>query len=259
MANMDEIRRLFDQQNRIEITYSDMRTEVTPRVVRLIDDAHGRAMLLYSQLDESSADETIREEITYCKRLGIANEFEWKVYDYDPPADLKERLITQGFVPDEREAALILDLQATPPALLAPVTHDVRRITDPAGLVELAGVYGQDWYEDSGWFIDSLATVLRETPDEMSLYIAYVDGIPASSARMELPPNNDFGGLWGGQTLPQYRKRGLYTALVAVRAQEAIQRGKRYLTIDASPMSRVVLEKFGFQFMAYTTPFNYRG
>ena len=259
MPNMDEIRRLFDQQNRIDIEYSDMRREATPHVVRLIDTVHGRGTLIYSQLDESSADETIRDEIAYFKSLGIANEFEWKVYDYDQPADLKERLSAQGFVADEREAVLILDLQATPQALLAPVTHDVRRITDPAGLVDLAGVYGQDWYKDAGWFLDALATTLRETPQELSVYIAYVDGVPASSACMELPPNNDFGGLWGGETLPEYRKRGLYTALVAVRAQEAIQSGKRYLTIDASPMSRAVLEKFGFQFMAYTYPCNYWG
>ena len=66
-------------------------------------------------------------------------------------------------------------------------------------------------------------------------------------------------GLWGGSTLPEYRKQGLYTALVKARVQEAIERGIRYLTIDASPMSRAVLEKFGFELMAYAWECNYGG
>jgi predicted GNAT family acetyltransferase len=63
--------------------------------------------------------------------------------------------------------------------------------------------------------------------------------------------------LWGGATVPAYRKRGLYTALVSARAQEAKARGIRCLTIDASPASRAILEKFGFQLMAYAWECNY--
>jgi len=37
-----------------------------------------------------------------------------------------------------------------------------------------------------------------------------------------------------------YRKRGLYTALLAVRAQEGRARQVKYLTVDASPMSRPI-------------------
>jgi hypothetical protein len=41
--------------------------------------------------------------------------------------------------------------------------------------------------------------------------------------------------------------------------QEAKARGVRYLTIDASPASRAVLDKFGFQLMAYAWECNYGG
>ncbi|MCB0228061.1 MAG: GNAT family N-acetyltransferase, partial [Anaerolineae bacterium] len=56
-----------------------------------------------------------------------------------------------------------------------------------------------------------------------------------------------FASLWGGSTLAGYRKQGYYTALLAVRLQEAIQRGARFLTIDASPMSRPIVQRFGFR------------
>jgi GNAT superfamily N-acetyltransferase len=100
--------------------------------------------------------------------------------------------------------------------------------------------------------------VLRDKSEQVSIYVAYVDGVPASVGWIDFHERSDFAGLWGGSTLPAYRKRGLYTALVAERAQEAIQRGVRYLTIDASPMSRAVLEKFGFRLMAYAYECNFR-
>lgn len=39
--------------------------------------------------------------------------------------------------------------------------------------------------------------------------------------------------------------------MLAIRAQEARRKGFRFLTVDASPMSRPILEKHGFRFIAY--------
>ncbi len=259
--DMDEIRRLYDRQQRIEIDYTGVRREVTPRTVRQIDATNGVGTVVYSQLDETTADETIRAEVDYFRALGIAENLEWKLFDYDQPADLKERLVAHGFVPEDPDAVLIFDLEAIPPALAQPVTHDVRRISDPAQLADVRAITRAVWgdEDDGGWLIDWMAQTLRDAPQELSIYVAYVDGVPASYGRIDFHEGNAFAGLWGGSTLPEYRKRGLYTALVSVRAQEAIRRGVRYLTIDASPMSRAVLEKFGFQWMAYAWECNYRG
>jgi hypothetical protein len=51
-----------------------------------------------------------------------------------------------------------------------------------------------------------------------------------------------------------YRGQGLYTALLAIRAQEAISRHVEFLTVDASAMSRPILEKFGFIKIAESYP-----
>lgn len=86
------------------------------------------------------------------------------------------------------------------------------------------------------------------------MYVAYVDGQPATAAWMLFPPHSQFASLWGGSTLRRFRRQGLYTALLAARAQEARARQVRYLTVDASPMSRPILEKFGFEVSAYSYP-----
>jgi len=63
-----------------------------------------------------------------------------------------------------------------------------------------------------------------------------------------------FAGLIQAATLPAYRGRGLYTALVAIRVQEAGQRGIRFLDADSSPMSRPILEKLGFRRLTQAHP-----
>lgn len=92
----------------------------------------------------------------------------------------------------------------------------------------------------------------------MSVYVAYVDEQPASAAWTYFPKHSQFASLWGGSTVSNFRQQGLYTALLAVRAQEARAREVRYLTVDASPMSRPILEKFGFEMIAYSYPCNWK-
>ncbi len=72
---------------------------------------------------------------------------------------------------------------------------------------------------------------------------------------MELVPGTSFAGLWGGGTVEAWRGRGLYRALVAHRARVAAAHGYRYLQVDASPMSRPILERLGFHALTTTTPY----
>ncbi|MCC6192435.1 MAG: hypothetical protein IT318_25685 [Anaerolineales bacterium] len=57
--------------------------------------------------------------------------------------------------------------------------------------------------------------------------------------------------------MPAQSGRGRYTALLAARAQEARRRGVRYLTIDASPMSRPIVARHGFTYLTNTIQFGW--
>ena len=251
--NVAEILTLFDKEQRQEVTFSDFKREVTPEVVRhlMSKAASGESMVVFSRLNADNADQVIRSQISYFEQLG--HNFEWKVYDYDTPPDLRERLLAHGFGADDPEAVLVLDLTEAPEALLRPVTHDVRRITRPSKLDQVVSVQRSVWPDADyiPWLEQRLSDDLQHGPEWISIYVAYLDNRPASSAWITFHQGSQFAGLWGGSTLPEYRQRGLYTALVATRLQEARQRGVRFLTIDASPMSRAVLEKYGFRLLTY--------
>ena len=247
---------LYERQQRIDIEYRLMQREVTPEVIRYVPLQDGvEGMVLYSRLNVENADRVIAEQIARYQQSGQS--FEWKTYDYDTPDDLKERLSAQGFQAEEAEALLVLDIETAPPVLLQPVKHDVRRITDPLQLEEVRQILESVWDDPHTGLVSFLGDELINDPDHVSIYIAYAEGVPVSAAWIFYHDHSQFAGLWGGSTLASYRGQGFYTALLAVRAQEARSRGIRFLTVDASPMSRPILGKNGFQFLTCTQPFKW--
>ena len=244
---------LYTQDQRKDVEYPDARREVTPTVVRHIDTSgSGEGAVIYSQLSEANADDVIQEQVRFYESIG--QDFEWKVYDYDQPPDLKGRLESHGFRVEEAEAIMVLDLDNAPEVLWQPAQQPVRRITDPGKLSDVLTVQQQVWDEDFSWLSQYLGGALQKYPEQMSVYVAYVDGQPASAAWTYFPKHSQFASLWGGSTVSGFRRQGLYTALLAVRTQEARERRVRYLTVDASDMSRPILEKFGFERIAYSYP-----
>ena len=251
--NRSQIIALYDQDQRIAVEYPDTRREVTPHVVRHVNTSNtGEGSILFSRLDETNVDDVIREQIAYFQ--GIGQDFEWKLYDYDRPSGLLERLVAVGFEVEEAEAIMVLDLEMTPAVLLQPVRHTVVPVTDVEMLEDVLSIERQVWDQDFTGLGRSLADTMAGDPERLSVYVAHADDTPASAAWIYFPERSRFASLWGGSTLEHYRKQGLYTALLAVRVREAIRRQIDYLTADASPMSRPLLERFGFEMIATSYP-----
>ncbi len=255
---IEQLLALFDEQQRRDAKFVGELRDVVPAVVRHLPlPGRGReGFVLYSQLTVDNADRVIAEQIAFFASLRL--DFEWKLYGHDLPADLGARLAAHGFIPETPEALLVLDLADAPAALRQPLRADVRRVTDPAQVAAIVAIHDQVWGESHAGLGEELVGELAEPGELTHIYLAYADGVPASAARIHFHPGTQFASLWGGSTLPAYRRRGLYTALLAVRGQEALRRGFRFLTVDASPMSRPILERHGFQFLTWTTPYRWR-
>jgi GNAT superfamily N-acetyltransferase len=217
-------------------------------VVRHIAFHEDQAFVLHSSLDEQNVDAVIDAQIAYFE--SIKTDVEWKLYDYDKPADLIERLARRGFEVDEPEAVMVIDLETAPSSFFTPSVADIRMLENPVDLVNVAKVEEPVWAQDFSGLIERLQRDVVITPKLLSVYVAFVDGKPASAAWIYFHHGTSFASLWGGSTLPEYRGQGLYSALLAVRAREARARGFGFLTVDASPMSRPILETHGFTLLA---------
>jgi hypothetical protein len=254
--NIQEILEQFDQQQRIAIELPGVRKEVFPNLVRFIRPAPGMNFVEYSRLDEAALDATIAEQIAYFAPM--KQPFEWIVYDHDRPPALKEHLVAHGFVPDEPAALMALDLQSVPAALLEPVTTDLRRLTHRDELEDVIAIEQQVWGGNFGWMRQRMGDHMT-IPGYLSIYVASIDQRPACVGWTYFHPHSQFAGLWGGSTVAEFRKRGLYTAVLAARVQEAIQRGYRFLMIEASAMSRPIVAAHGFQLLTMTSSYGWKG
>lgn len=257
MSNQSDLLALYDMELRIELEQPNVRREVFPRLVRYIKPAPGMNYVAYSRLEEQEIDRVIDDQITYF--LTMDQPFSWHVCDHDWPPTLKDRLIAHGFAPDDDpDAVMVLDAHDASPALLAPLRADVRAITPPDRLDVVAQIEAQIWGGNFDWLTQRLSEHLA-IPDYLSVYVAYVDNQPACAGWVYFHPHSQFAGLFGGATLPAYRQRGLYTALLAMRVQEAIRRGYRFLVTGASPMSQPILAHNGFNLLTHLYAYEWQG
>ena len=247
-----ELLEIFTRQQRIEVDYPDIKREVDGSVIRHISLTGEDGFVIYSRLDEASVEAAISAQIA--RFTSIPQDFEWKAYDYDLPKDLIERLRRRGFEIGDPEALLVLELTAGTEALSRPVPASVVRITDPGEVEAVVVLENAVWGTGHHGLGERLKRDLVEHPEMLSVYVSYEGRQPASAAWINFHAGSSFASLWGGATLPQFRSQGHYSLLLAARAQEARARGFSLLTVDASPMSRPILEKHGFQYLATTTP-----
>lgn len=249
-----EILRLFDHQERIAAQFPGMKREEFPELVRFLRSGPGVNFILYSHLKPETAGATIQAQID---ELGVLKgSFEWKTYRHDRPTDLGDRLTGHGFVPDTPAPVLCLDLDEVPSSLTSPQSADIHRLVDPADLRKVVAVEEGVWDGDFKWITERFSLELRQ-PGYLEIFLAYVDGIPASVGWVHFQDGSEFASLWGGSTLPEFRGRGLYTAILAERVRAAKAKGRGYVTVEADPPSYRILVRHGFEEITTTTTFTW--
>jgi GNAT superfamily N-acetyltransferase len=251
--NKNNLLTTYDQDLRIQIQYPEARKEGTRDVVRFIRKPPGMNFVSYTFADGSDLDRIIEEQLAYFSPM--KQPFTWKVYEHDRRPDLEERLVAHGFVRDDDDPGqvMVLDVNQASPHLLQPVKADVRRIHDVEMLKDVIHVLDRVYGNDNAWVNDRLGGHLQ-IPGYLSIYVAYVEDQPASVAWTYFP-QGQFATLFAGSTIPEYRKQGLYTALLATRLQEIRQRGVQFAIVEAGSMSRPIVAKHGFEYL--TTMYDY--
>lgn len=221
--------------------------------------------IVWSDLDESTADAAVAAAISYFGGLGRS--FEWKHHGYDQPADLPDRLRAAGLEPDDEEALVVGEVSQVRARLAgatAPAGVTVRQLRgDPADRAAdwqgIGRLHSAVWGKSADGYVAALAAEHDADPTAMSVWLAVAgDGTVVSAARVNFHRGTDFASLWGGSTLAEWRGRGIYKALVSRRADEAAERGFRYLQVDASDDSRPILERLGLRTLTTTTPYEWR-
>ncbi len=211
--------------------------------------------IVFASCPAEEIDELIRRERDAAVAGGYS--LEWKYYGHDTPVDLPERLVAAGFeAEEEEEEVLVLPLDEASLATFGDVDrYDIRIVRDERDLADYAEVSREIGRRNVEEERRALALKLKESLNEMSIHIAYVDGEPVACGRVYFRTGGSYAELTGGRTKTTHRRQGHFTALVASRLQEARDRGRTHAFVDALPTSAPILRKQGFQFVTRTRPF----
>ena len=184
---------------------------------------------------------------------------EWKLHGHDEPADLPDRLRAAGFEPDETESVVVgpvAGLAATQPVL--PEGVRLREVSARVDLDRIAGMEAAVWGQDRGWLAESLEKEIAADPQALTVVVAEAGDEVVCAGWVRYATGTGFATLWGGSTLPDWRRRGIYRAVVVYRARLAAAREFTYLQVDASDESRPILQRLGFVVVTTTTPYVFR-
>jgi hypothetical protein len=187
---------------------------------------------------------------------------EWKLHGHDEPADLPDRLRAAGFEPEDEETVVVglaAPLAAASPEL--PEGVRLREVTSREDFDRIAAMESTVWGADQSYRGAALEAEITATPHGITIVVAETTARPStvvSAGWVRYVDGTDFATLWGGSTLPEWRGRGIYKALVRYRARLAVQRGQSLLQVDASADSRPILERNGFVAVTTTTPYVHR-
>jgi GNAT superfamily N-acetyltransferase len=248
----------YDAQLRTEAgTPSTMSvTELGP--LRLATFAGGRGFVTYRDLGDAGAEtiaEWVKQAAAHYRADPDVRHVEWKTRGHDRAPGLHEALLANGFRPDEQESIMIGEARLLAVDVELPDGVELRRIAAEADVRAISAMHEEVFHED---FAEEMTSALMDRlarGDGMELWVAEAEGAIVSSGRLEPVPGTEFAGIWGGATLPEWRRRGIYRALTAARARSALRLGKRLMNSDSTEFSRPILERAGFVKVSTTTPY----
>ncbi|NLU74981.1 GNAT family N-acetyltransferase [Streptomyces sp. HNM0575] len=180
---------------------------------------------------------------------------EWRVHAHDGPPELTERLLSAGFAAGRTMSVLV---GASAELATEPVLPDgvvLRRVTRARDMRRIAALQAAVWDMDLGWLPGFLTARIAAAPDDTVVLVAEHEGEAVCAAWIFLWPDRRYAGLRGGTTVPEWRGRGVYRALIAERARIAAARGVPYLQVDASDDSLPVLRRLGFRTVTTMTQY----
>ncbi len=260
MPDVSELLAAYDAQARARVPDPLPRGVTVERdgpLLRFLGMA-ARGFVVYRDLgglERADLDELIARQVKVFAERG--ERFEWKLHGHDRPKDLSERLRAAGFEPEETETIMIVPVTELASEVRLPDGVSLREVTSRAELLRVAALERAVWgdYGQEDWLVTMLESERAVDPDALTIVVAEAGSTVVCAAWIRFEGDTEFATLWGGATLPEWRRRGIYRATVAYRARLAAGRGFRYLETDASDNSRPILERLGFIAVTTSTPY----
>lgn len=191
-----------------------------------------------ARFDSGRAHARIRESIEFFETVGIP--FSWWVGPADRPERIGTLLTDCGLREAESELAMAVELAYLPDEE-AVDGLTVTQVREQDSLRTFARVLGDPvgvaFYEQTG-----PALLAADSP--IRLYLGLLDGVPAATSELTL--GGGIAGIYNVSTRPEFRRRGIGTAMTLAALNAARAEGMAYAALQASPEGQGLYARLGF-------------
>lgn len=201
--------------------------------------------------NEQDADALIEKQIDVFRARGLG--FCWYVSPLDTPRDLGERLVAHGLVLAGHAATMVrIGLDSVAEIPINPELDVITVPQDRPDLYDEALEVGASGFSFPPQAMERMRNNWRERAQKPELaklertYLARLNGKAVGYAVMQME-SGTHAYLGGAATLPEFRGRKVYSTLLRKRLEDARALGFQLATIDAEPMSRRVVTRYGFK------------
>ena len=258
MTDASRLLQAYDAQLRTDAETPSAISVTRLGPLRLVTFPGGRGFVTYRDLDgadEAGVGDLVDGTVAHFRSDGAITDIEWKSRGHDHAPGLHEALLKHGFVQEESESIMIGDASALAVDVPLPDGVTLRRITEEPDVRAMCEMQNEVFGSPPSSRMAEALLHRQSLDDGMELWIAEAEGQIVTAGRLEPVPSSDFAGIWGGSTRPEWRGRGIYRALTAVRARSALALGKTLINSDSTEYSRPILERYGLVKVSTTTPY----
>jgi GNAT superfamily N-acetyltransferase len=185
-----------------------------------------------------------RDDARAAFREAGRTEATWEVGTGATPPGLATALHDLGMTAHDPSHLLALACTREPATSTPGVTTE--RVETGAQFAEVRAVFkeGDGWTPGDEWL---------RGPGYLTRYLARIDGQAVATADITWLDDERAVFLGGALTLPAWRGRGAYRALVHRRWEDARERGRDVLVTQSEPMSQPILLRLGFEVVGEIT------
>jgi ribosomal protein S18 acetylase RimI-like enzyme len=251
----------YDEQLRTDAETPSAIASTRLGPLRLVRFAGGRGFVTYPAPcgdDAEAITSLVGAALDHYVQEPEITRVEWKMRGHDHIDGLHQALLENGFEPDEPESIMVGRAELLDVEVSLPSGVRLRTVTDDADVRAMTVMEDLAFESDMA---DAMTEALMRRlalNDGMQLWVAETDEQVVAAGRLEPVAGSDFAGIWGGATLPVWRRRGIYRALTAARARSALAKGKTLIHSDSNADSRPILERAGLHKVSTSTPYHWQ-